>query len=187
MPLVLSTNSATSRGGFLAFDGLPWRSLGPRSVSNSKGADLATVERAMPSGVGWSRRMRLLRLRQLGNGLAGDADAKILWWLNAAINFIFWQVLTWLRHAYWPSQSAAEQFIYWGVPIPSFSHWLGLQKIIDSVLAWPSTVVDVLLGFACAGVMQWALNKHEEVCRLERNASTSRIPEAFGQELDDPY
>ena len=54
------------------------------------------------------------------------------------------QVLTWLRHGYWPRLPISEALVQWGYDYPR-TDWLGVQQFIDWMMSWPASFV-VCLG-----------------------------------------
>lgn len=60
---------------------------------------------------------------------------------------VAWQTYTWLRTAKWRPVPVADALTFLNIPYPRFD-WLGLQKLTDTVLDWPLSVVAFALWFA---------------------------------------
>jgi hypothetical protein len=59
---------------------------------------------------------------------------------------LVWQGFQWLKDGYWTALPLSKAVVYFGWPLPQVN-WKGLQKIIDSFLDLPASVVVFVLTF----------------------------------------
>ena len=60
---------------------------------------------------------------------------------------VLWQIYTWLRTAKWRPVTVSNALTFFEIPYPRFE-WLGFQKIADTVLDWPLSIVAFVLWLA---------------------------------------
>lgn len=73
--------------------------------------------------------------------------------LSVAGAIVVWQVILWLKVGFWPSLTVEDGLHSFGLNVPQF-HWIDLQKIADSVVAFPLSVAV----FFCCTIVAWLLS-----------------------------
>ena len=101
-------------------------------------------------------------------GLTGAGFALI----GAAI--VVGQTVTWLKHAIWEQHTIGDALHDWGVPALFMPNMLGVQKILDHILSWPSIVGYIVLAIGCFAVAGWAGEQLSSIESKEREAQRQR-------------
>jgi hypothetical protein len=67
-------------------------------------------------------------------------------WFGPPLWIWGWQILTWLRHGWWPRFTVADLLSKLGVPLP-YTEWAGVQTVLDFLLRWPAAVGILFAGW----------------------------------------
>jgi hypothetical protein len=92
--------------------------------------------------------------------------------ISAAI--LFYQIATWLKTAIWEPYTIADALKDWSVPLPYAPHLLGMQKILDKLLSWPSIVGYAVIAVGGMIIFVWVKASLDQIERDERRAEQTR-------------
>jgi hypothetical protein len=90
-----------------------------------------------------------------------------------ALGILAWQSLIWLQVGTWPPLTIGDGFSYYQTDPPS-GQWVGLEKIILSVLNLPLSLSVFLVGVALAAFVMYYAEKIETYKREQRNAARAK-------------
>ena len=97
------------------------------------------------------------------------------------VGIICFQALGWLQTAHWVPYTIGEALHDLGVP-DLYTSYLGVQKIIDTIMLWPASVGYLAVAFLCGWISVKAAEAETKIewqDRLKRNVAEKREPQSM--------
>jgi len=83
-----------------------------------------------------------------------------------AVGILGWQAIGWLKDGHWSTMPLSETLMHFGLSAPKGISWIGVQKIVDSLLDWPISLYCFGVGVA---VFLYAIVLGEELERMRKH------------------
>lgn len=95
------------------------------------------------------------------------------------------QCLEWTKKAIWEPHTIAEVLREWGFSYPNMPNYLGFQKIMDAILAWPASFSYMLVSVLF--VLPWygEMEKLQEIEMMERGRRQKQEQAARARDIQD--